>query len=723
MNTAVNTSRNELESLIAGSDNSPASIRAILNKFAASRVFAVTDKPWDGRSMPRPDMRLLLVSDGANQEQPMLALFSAQRHAHGVTAGDHPFKHVVEVDTAWALLGVLDNAGILINPNTNDAPVFRIGPAIAAELKKYAEDRLSSRASRTRPASGSANDEAQKPFVAQVRDLLANNDQPGARAAIENILAINPADYHALQLAGEIAIEQYRNREAEGYFSAAIQAAPDRTSRAASLSGLGQALTWQGKYDAAEDAFRQAILADSSLTGPLRALAEAKSEKGEVSEAIELLRQLVVLLPQDVSLYVQIAELLRESGQSERALTLYDVALGIKPGYAPAHFNKGVALHALGRMEEAMTCYRKAHEVGPWQAGFYRIAAMKKFTSADDPDIAHLKPFTADNGSNNLQTRIDAHFSLAKAYDDLEDYTQAFEHLKQGNALKRTQVEFSVDEQRVTFAKLIALFTPSFMQRFKERQKSAVRPIFILGMPRSGTTLLEQMLAGHRDIYGAGELSAMQSIALQTGTVWGERDDRFPGTDEELRADFALATARYDRLTGHLPRGTRRLTDKMPQNFVFIGLMELMFDDYAVIHCRRHPMAGGLSCYQHLFNEKSIAFSYELSEFAEYYKLYAALMAHWHKLLPGKILDVDYEEVVADPETQLRRVLSHAGLEFDPACLDYQALDRPVYTSSNTQVRQPLYKTSVEKWKHYEPYLQPLVDGLGDLAKGWPKAG
>ena len=722
MNTAVNTSQNELESLITGSDNSPASIRAILNKFASSKIFAVTDRPWDGRSVPRPDMRLLMVTDGANHQQPMLALFSAGQYAHGVIAGDHPFKHVVEVDAAWALLGVAENVGILINPNTTDAPAFRIGSGVAAELKKYAEDRLRARTSRPRPAPGPANAEAEKPFVAQVRALIADDDLPGARAAIENVLAISPADYHALQLAGEIAIDQYRNHVAEAYFSAAIKVAPDRAAKAASLSGLGQALTWLGQYDAAEDVLRQAILADSRLPGPLLALAEAKAEKGEVHEAIELLRRLTALLPQDVTLYVRIADLLREIGQSEEALALYDVAIGIRPSYAPAHFNKGVALHALGRLEDAMISYRKAHEDGPWQAGFYRIASLKKFTSAEDPDIAHLEPRTADNGSNNLLTRMDAHFSLAKAYDDLGNYAKAFEHLKQGSALKRTQVDFSVDEQRNTFAKLIALFTPAFMRRFKERQKSAARPIFILGMPRSGTTLLEQMLSGHPDIYGAGELSAMHTIALEMGAVWGRRDDRFPGTDEELLADFARATAGYDRLTGHLPRGTRRLTDKMPQNFVFIGLMELMFDDYTIIHCRRHPMATAFSCYEHVFNEKSIAFSYDLGEIAEYYKFYAAMMAHWHKLLPGKILDVDYEDVISDPETQLRRVLSHAGLEFDPACLDYQALDRPVFTSSNTQVRQPLYKTSVEKWKHYEPYLQPLIEGLGDLAKGWPKA-
>ena len=722
MNTAARNTQTELENLIADSDNSTTAIRAILSKLSTSRVFVLTDKPWDGRSAPRPDMRLLMVSDGENLQQPMLALFTATQHAQANTPGDHPFKNVVEVDAAWSLLAVSENAGIMINPNAPDARMFRVGPAVAADLKKFAEDRMRARMTRARPTATVVNDAPQKPFVAQVHALLDKSDLDAARTVVENVLAMNAADYDALHLAGRIAIEQQRNHEAREYFSAAISAAPNRTSAAASMSGLGQALTWLNQFDAAEDVLRQAIEADPSLSGPLRALADAKAKKGEVQEAIELLRRLSVLLPRDVTLYVTIADLLRESGQVEEAVKLYDTALGIQPDHVPAHFNRGVALHALGRLEEAMTCYRRAHEAGPWQAGFYRIASLKKFEAVDDPDIAHLESSTIDNASNNPRTRMDAYFSLSKVYDDLGDYGKAFERLKRGSEIKRTLVDFSLDEQRVAFAKIIALFTPSFMRRFRERQKSSARPIFIVGMPRSGTTLLEQMLAGHRDIYGAGELSAMQNIALQVGAGWGERGERFPGTDEELLADFAYATARYDRLTTHLPRGTRRLTDKMPQNFVFIGLMDLMFDDYTVIHCRRHPMDNALSCYQHVFNESSMGFTYKLDELAGYMKLYAELMAHWRKLLPGKILDVDYEDVVADPESQIRRALSHAGLEFDPACLDYQKLDRPVFTASNTQVRQPLYDTSVAKWKNYEPYLQPLVERLGDLAKGWPKA-
>jgi tetratricopeptide (TPR) repeat protein len=715
--------KSELESLIAGSDNSPAAIRAILSKLAASRIYAVVDKPWDGRSAPQAGMRLLLVTDGADHGQPMLALFSAAQHAQSSIGGEHAFKNVVEVDAGWALLGVEDNTGILINPNATDVPTFRIGPAVAAELKKYAEDRL--RAARLRmhsAAVAAANPAAPDAADSEARTLRDGDDLPAARAKVEGILAINPADYNALHLAGEIAIEQYRNREAKDYFSAAVAAAPDRAARAASLSGLGQALTWSGQFEAAEETLRQAIQTDPGVPGPLRALAEAKAEKGEVNEAIDLLRRLAVLQPRDASLYIRIGELLMDSGRGEEALDLYDMALGIDAGNPMAHFNKGVALQAQGHTEDAMACYRKAQELGPQLIGFYRIVSLRKFTSSDDPDVAKLKQREADVDPRNVFKSIDAHFSLAKVYDDLGDYPKAFEHLKKGNDLKRSRISFSIDEQRETFAKLIALFTPAFMERFRERPRSAAQPIFILGMPRSGTTLLEQMLAGHKEIYGAGELSVMQITALQVGAAWGKRGDNFPGSDAQLRADFEQAALRYDRLTQHLPRGTRRLTDKMPQNFLFIGLIDLMFEDCTIINCRRNPVASGLSGYQHVFNKENMPFSYDLGEIAEYYKLYAGLMQHWHKLLPGKILDVDYEAMVSDPEAQLRRVLDHAHLEFDPACLDFHSLDRPVYTASATQVRKPLYDTSVEKWKNYEPYLQPLIAGLGDLAKGWPKA-
>ena len=717
MNTVARTPQTELESLIAASDNSPAAIRAILSKLSVSRVFAVTDKPWDGRSIPRSDMRLLMVTDGENHQQPMLALFSAAQHAQINTAGDHPFKNVVEVDAAWALLGVSDNAGILINPNATDVSMFRIGPAVAAELKKYAEHRMQSFVNRPKATVA----ESTKPFVTEVRELIANGDFDQARALIDKILAAAPNDNDALQFAGEIAIEERRNGDALNYFTAAINTAPNRAAAAASMSGLGQALTWLRQYDQAEKTLLQAMQLDPQIIGPLRSLAEVKVEKGEIVEAIEMFRRLTAVAPRALDLYLKIAELLVDSGQAEEALAVYDTAISLDSGHAWTHFNKAVALQALGRAEEAKTLYLKARELGPKQVGFYRLTGLKKYKSTDDPDIAAIMENTKGTDEDSLFARIDARFSLYKIYDDLGDYPQAFENLKLGNELKRSQVDFSLERQHEYFAKLIALFTPGFMGRFRERQKSSARPIFIIGMPRSGTTLMEQMLAGHKEVFGAGELSIMQIIALNMGSVWSERGDRFPGTDEELLADFARATARYDRLTQHLPRGTRRLTDKMPQNFVFAGLIDLMFDDYTIIHCRRNPIATGFSCYEHIFNKNNMPFSYDLAETAGYYKLYVALMEHWHKVMPGKILDVNYEDVVADQENQLRRVLDHCRLEFDPACLDFHTLDRPVQTASASQVRQPLYDSAVEKWKRYETQLQPLIEGLGDLAKGWPK--
>jgi tetratricopeptide (TPR) repeat protein len=721
VNTVAHTHQTELESLIAASDNSTTAIRAILNKLSVSKVFAVLDRPWDGHSIPRMDMRLLMVTDGENHQQPMLALFTSAQHAQGNTGGDHPFKNVVEVEATWAMLAITDNAGIMINPNASDAPMFRIGSGVAAELKKYAEHRFQSFVNR--PAPAAPDDSTAKPFIAETRRLIAKNDFEAARALIEKILVATPSDNDALQLAGQIAIEEHRNTDALGYFTAAVNTAPNRAAAAASMSGLGQVYTWLRQYDKAEKTLLQAMKLDPSITGPLRSLADIKVEKGEVVEAIELFRRLTAVTPQAIDLYLKIAELLIQIGQAEEALGVYDTILAMDSKHAWTYFNKGVALQALGREEEALVCHQKARDFGPTHIGSYRLTTLKKYESADDPDIAALKETAMDTEHYGPFMRYDARFSLYKIYDELGDYPQAFENLRLGNELKRSDMEFSLERQQEFFARIIALFTPGFMGRFRQRQKSSARPIFIVGMPRSGTTLMEQMLAGHKEIFGAGELSIMQIISLDVGAVWSERGDSFPGTDAELSADFAGATERYDRLTRHLPRGTRRLTDKMPQNFVFAGLIDLMFDDYTIIHCRRNPVATCFSCYDHIFNKDNMPFSYDLREVAGYYKLYAALMTHWHKVMPGKILDVDYEDVVTDQENQLRRVLGHCGLEFDPACLDFHTLDRPVQTASGAQVRQPLYSSAVEKWKHYETALQPLVEALGDLAKGWPKAG
>jgi tetratricopeptide (TPR) repeat protein len=719
VNTVARPNPIELETLIVGSDNSPTAIRNILGKLTASRIFAVTDQPWDGRSFPRSDMRLLFVSDGDNLQQPMLAVFSAAQHAQGSTGGDHAFKNVVEVDATWALMAVPAGAGVIINANTPDLPLFRIGPAVAAELRKYAEQRLQSFINKS--TAPTAATETDKVFITETRELLAKGDFPAARVFIEKILAMTPNDNDALQLAGQIAIEERRNSDALNYFTAAVNTAPNRAAKAASMSGLGQALTWLRQYDKAEKTLLQAIELDPRIVGPLRSLAEVKAEKGEIVEAIDLYRRMTAIAPRDTGLLVKIADLLVDSGQTQEALGVYDTAIALDSNNAWLHFNKGVALQVVGRLDDAKTSYEKARELGPDQIGHYRLTALKKYKSADDPEIAVIKEHTKGTEEDSLFTRIDAHFSLFKVYDDLGDYTQAFEHLKIGNELKRSEIQFSLERQHETFAKIIALFTPGFLKRFHERKTSSAKPIFIVGMPRSGTTLLEQMLAGHKEIYGAGELSIMQIISLDIGAVWSERGDHFPGTDAELLEDFARAVGRYDRLTQHLPRGTRRITDKMPQNFVFAGLIDLMFDDYTIINCRRTPMATGFSCYEHIFNNNSMPFSYDLTELAEYYKLYAALMEHWHKVMPGKILDVNYEQVVAEPEAQLRRVLDHCRLEFDPACLDFHTLERPVQTASASQVRQPLYKSAIEKWKRYETQLQPLIEGLGDLAKGWPK--
>jgi tetratricopeptide (TPR) repeat protein len=361
VNTVARPQQTELETLIAGSDNSPAALRGILNKLSTSRVFAVTNKPWDGRSVPRADMQLLLVSDGADQAQAMLALFSASEHARGVTDGDHAFKNVVEVDAAWAFLGVPEGAGILINPNSQEAPAFRIGSVVAAELKKYALHRLQSLIDR--PAPINSDNSAAKPFVAEARELIAKNDFEAARGLIDKILVAAPNDNDALQLAGQIAIEEHRNADALNYFTAAVNTAPTRAAAAASMSGLGQALTWLRQYDQAEKTLLQAMQLDPQIMGPLRSLADMKVEKGEILEALDLYRRLTAMAPKVLGPYLKIAELLVDSGQAAEALAVYDTALTLESQNAWVHFCRAVALEALGRKEEALLGHLKARDL------------------------------------------------------------------------------------------------------------------------------------------------------------------------------------------------------------------------------------------------------------------------------------------------------------------------------------------------------------------------
>ncbi len=533
-----------------------------------------------------------------------------------------------------------------------------------------------------------------------------------ADTLVHELLQKNTDQYEVLHLAASVALDRYRAAEAVALFRRALVRAPGDRARGMSWRGLGDALRQAGDLPQAEDAYRHAMLCDPGIMPYAFGLSQALSDQGKFEPALELLRNIAGKHRRNPLPYWAIGTLLMQWNRQADALAAYELALSLDPGLSQPHVFAGAACQMLGRADDAVNHYKRALDLDPAAPAYCQLAQLKQFT-ADDPDLPRMEArLNADTAAPDA--KIDAAFALAKAYDDIGDYDRAFLFLDMGNKLKRADVPYDVFTEEDAADRIMALFTRDFIARFENRSGSELSPIFILGMPRSGTTLVEQMLAAHSQIKAGGELVYISHVARELGEAWQSRGDAAPGDDDTVAADLRKGAARYAELTGELVRRHPRFTDKMPQNFMYIGVMHLLFPKAKIIHCRRDPIATCFSCYQRRFTAGNL-FSFDLQDLGRFYKTYDRLMRHWHAVLPGRIFDVQYESVVADPEKEIHQVLDFCGLAFEAACLNFHSVNRAVATASNVQVRKPIYHSAIAHWRHYEKHLAPLIEGLQGL--------
>ena len=552
---------------------------------------------------------------------------------------------------------------------------------------------------------------ATDPVLEKAQADFDSGNLAAAAVAAARLLAERPDDTQVLHLAAAVALEERRYQDCDQLISRALAGAatPQEQARLWNRSGrLGEAV---GNLDHAEEAYRRAVLLDPALVDHAVEFAQLLATRGKLDPAIDVLRGAMTRHPRDPQPCVTLGNLLLRAGRQRDALAFYDMALQRNPNFAPAHFNAGVALTMLGKLDAARTATETALKLDPELGGYYQLASLDAL-KPDDPLIGRLEELLTRQDVRP-ETKIDAGFALARVYDAAGDAARAFPLLKQANDLKRASIQYDIADDQERVERMIAFFTPDFFQRFQPLADSTLAPIFVLGMPRSGTTLTEQILASHSQVLSGGELDYMIEISQRTGEVWGARGTAAPGTVDEVQADLRSAAALYAQKSAWLQGRKPYFTDKMPGNFMFIGLIHLMFPRARIIHCRRDPVDTCLSCYQRLFTSY-LPYSFDLTELGEYYRLYERLMAHWHAVLPaGRILDVEYENTVSDPEASVRRILDFCGLPFESACLEFHDTQRAVATASATQVRKPLYKTSVQRWKKYAADLEPLLRALG----------
>jgi tetratricopeptide (TPR) repeat protein len=397
---------------------------------------------------------------------------------------------------------------------------------------------------------------------------------------------------------------------------------------------------------------------------------------------------------------------LQDQGKLDAAVQSYEPALALKPDYAEAHGNLGTALVTLGRIDEACQCFERAVKLTPRSPRFHQLlSGMKKFT-ADDPQLADLRALAREVDSFSEAQQIDLHFALGKACDGIGAREEAFRHYLSGNALKPKHLGYDERKWLDRLEHVRLSFAPAIMESHAGSGDPSPVPIFIVGMPRSGSTLIEQILASHPKVHGAGELNNFEDeiARIDPKAIF----DGVPSTE----ALHAVGTRYLSALRVRAPDAVR-ITDKMLGNFRYAGLIHLALPNARIIHSRPDPIDTLLSCFCTLFDKSSLPFTYDLVELGRHYRAYQRMMDHWRTVLPeGVMLEIDYEELVDDLEGQARRIVAHCGLDWDDACLSFHKTQRPVSTASALQVRQPIYRSSVGRWRPDAEVLRPLTDAL-----------
>jgi len=408
-------------------------------------------------------------------------------------------------------------------------------------------------------------------------------------------------------------------------------------------------------------------------------------------------------------------------GRTEEAVANYRRALDIRPAFATAHSSLGIALDELGDFAAAAASFESAISIDPGLIeAHYGLSQLKTYRE-NDPQLGMLEQQIGHVESLAPDTRMRFWFALGKVCEDIGNYDNAFAAYRAGNHVKHTALgaknaREEANEQAL-LARIVDTFTPEMFIRRSQTEAMAEpgrrAPVFIVGMPRSGSTLLEQILASCPDVHGAGELPYVSTVAEETFRLQGRP---FPLCVPDLSAeDLRHMGSRYAELVSAHAPDVRYVTDKMPANFFYIGLIRLMLPHAKIINAMRDPMDSCFSCYARLFADDKQAFSYDLGSLGRYYVRYAELMKHWHAVLPaGSILDVRYEDLVADTEKEARRVLDYLDLPWNEACLDFHRNKRRVRTASAAQVQKPIYRSSVARWTHFARHLGVLSNLVGN---------
>jgi len=575
--------------------------------------------------------------------------------------------------------------------------------------------------------------------------LLLETRRPGeAVEVLENAVKLDADDGDAWFSLGKARALMGRGPEADAAFEKSFELNPGRKALAVAAE-----LQQKGEWSEAETILRNLLRRSPHDVNALRLLATCAASAGRFAEAERLLRRVLAATPDFVEAQLDLGRLFKEQHRLAEAIAQFEKVTDLEPGNVQGQFLLASVLAPAARTYDAIAAYRKALEIRPRHAGawlglghvlktagqqdeaiaayrecirlkpgngeiYWSLANLKTYRLSDD-DIAEIGRQLAEaapDAEDDTQSRVNFLFSLAKAWEDRGDFERAWRYYDEGNRTQRMEENYDPVRTETLNDAIIQVFDRDFMAARAGLGHPSDEPIFIVGLPRSGSTLLEQILASHSQVEGTAELPY---AGIVSNSIGRNRADgvNYPMAMRDLDGNQLrqLGQDYLDLARIHRTEGRPRFIDKMPNNFPAVGLLQLILPNAKIVDARRYPLDSCLSCYRQLF-ARGQSFTYDLTDIGEYFLQYQRMMDYWHELLPGRVLTVQYEDMVTDFDNQVRRLLDFCTLPFEEACVRFWETDRPVRTASSEQVRQPIYTKSIHRWRRYERHLDELVEVL-----------
>ncbi|MBT3627537.1 MAG: tetratricopeptide repeat protein [Rhodospirillaceae bacterium] len=541
---------------------------------------------------------------------------------------------------------------------------------------------------------------------ARASELARTGEIRQAEKILTKLARIAPDNADIYGFHGTLKVQSGKHAQAVPLLKRALRLDDGNPTTHGSLAVAYEGLS---KSDKAKTHYLRALELDPKQARTHMNLGSLYWQEGKRENAITHYEQAIDLDEEFAEAYVYLGQAMHFLGRIDDALRCGETAVRLEPSSATGHLNFGRTLLANGRIEEAIFHFREAITLNGRLAEAYENYAYSRRVDAGDTFSDDLHAALAERGwSDGERARL--LYAAGKVADDRGNHDAAMTHWIEGARLRRKSTKFNIAASRKQFAGYQAVFDTTLFESRLHRPVEGPTPIFVVGMPRSGTTLAEQILASHPLVTGLGELPHIADIALGV-TEWSDAGGKFPsallGLDD---SDWARAAKLYMARLGRAG-DEPYISDKMPGNFHYLGFISLLFPNARIVHCRRDALDVCVSCFTTDFTEGQ-EWSYELGELGICYGLYEELMAHWKRVLPLPIYDIQYEAVVADLAGEARRLLDFCGLDWHPDCLEFHRSERPVFTASSAQVRQPIYASSVGRWRHYEDQLKPLIDNL-----------